>query len=82
MNHLLQDALATLREHGLGAEIEQGAHIKIKFTNALGSRCCLVVSRSPSSWSALRKSRAELGRLLRRPPTANAAPLLIDGVAR
>jgi hypothetical protein len=67
MNALVEDAVATLRRHGLALTIKQGPHLKIKFTNSLGSQCCLVVSRSPSDRSAIKKSRAELRRLLRRP---------------
>jgi hypothetical protein len=55
-----------MRQHGLVAEVEQSSHLKIRFTNALGSRCCLIVSRSPSSQFAIQQNRAELRRLLRR----------------
>jgi hypothetical protein len=67
VNALLQEAIDTLRQHGLTPEVEQGPHLKIKFTNALGSRCCLVVSRTPSSQSAIKANRGELRRLMRRP---------------
>jgi len=63
---LLRDAIDTLRQQGLAAEIEHGPHFKIRFTNALGSQCCLIVSRSPSSQRALQENRAMLRRLLRR----------------
>ena len=64
---LLEDAINTLRQHGLTGEIEHGPHFKVRFTNALGSRCCLIISRSPSSQSAIKENRAELRRLMRRP---------------
>jgi hypothetical protein len=64
---LLHDAVATLRRHGLAPEIEQAGHIKVRFTNRLGSNCLLVISRSPSNRSAIKESRATLRRLLRRP---------------
>jgi hypothetical protein len=67
MNALVKDAIETLRQHGLAPEIEQGPHLKIKSTNAIGSQCVLVVSRSPSSRSAIKANRAQLRRLLRRP---------------
>jgi hypothetical protein len=67
MNALLDDAIATLRQHGLAPEVEHGPHLKIKFTNVFGSRCCLIVSRSPSTRSAIKDNRAELRRLMRRP---------------
>ena len=66
MNALLDDAIATLRRHGLVLEIEHGSHLKIKFTNAHGSKCCLVLSRSPSCPFAIKKNRAVLRRLMRR----------------
>jgi hypothetical protein len=66
-NALLNDAIATLRQHGLAPEVEHGPHLKIKFINALGSQCCLIVSRSPSNRFAIKRNRAELRRLLRRP---------------
>jgi hypothetical protein len=65
---LLEDALATLDQHGLAAEIEQGVHFKIKFINAFGSQCCLVVSRTPSNRWAIHKNRAVLRRLLLKGP--------------
>ena len=76
MNLLVRDAIGILRQHGLAAEVEQGPHLKVRFTNALGSRCCLIVSRSPSSQRAIANSRAELRRLLRRsaPVNREAAP--------
>ena len=65
---LLEDAIETLRRHGLTPEVENGGpHFKIRFVNALGSNCVLIVSRSPSHFSAIRKNRAVLQRLLRRP---------------
>jgi hypothetical protein len=64
---LLKDALGTLRRHGLDAEVEHGSHFKIRFINTLGSNCLLVVSRTPGNRSAIKASRAELRRLLRRP---------------
>lgn len=67
MNALVRDAIDTLRRHGLTPEIEQGSHLKVKFTNVLGSRCVLVVSCTPSCWRSLKASRAELRRLMRRP---------------
>ena len=67
MNPLLEEAIRTLREHGLTSEIEHGPHFKVRFTNALGSQCCLIVSRSPSNRFAIKRNRAELRRLLRRP---------------
>jgi hypothetical protein len=65
---LLDDAIATLRRHGLTPEVKNGgAHYKIRFVNAPGSKCLLIVSQSPSSQSAIHNNRAELRRLLRRP---------------
>ena len=64
---LLHDALGTLRRHGLDCQVEQGPHFKVRFTNALGAQCLLIVSRSPSPQSAIHNNRAELRRLLRRP---------------
>jgi hypothetical protein len=64
---LLEDAIDTLRQHGLTGEIEHGPHFKVRFTNALGSQCCLIVSRSPSNRFAIKRNHAELRRLLRRP---------------
>jgi hypothetical protein len=65
---LLEDALETLRQHGVTAEVEQGLHFKVRFINALGSNCCLVVSRTPSDRLAIWKNRSVLRRLLRRGP--------------
>ena len=65
---LLEDALETLREHGLSAEIEHGPHFKIRFVNAFGSQCCLIVSRTPSDRLAIWKNRSVLRRLLQRSP--------------
>jgi hypothetical protein len=67
MNALVADAIDMLRRQGLAAAVEQSAHIKIRFKNALGSQCCLIVSRTPSNRTAIQKNRAELRRLLRRP---------------
>ena len=67
MNPLLKDTVTTLRQHGLAPHIENGLHLKVRFTNALGSQCCLIVSRSPSNRFAIKRNRAELRRLLRRP---------------
>jgi hypothetical protein len=67
---LLDDAVDTLREYGLAAEIEpgKGSHLKIRFTNAHGSKCLLVVPRtSANNWRAIRNHRAALRRLMRRP---------------
>jgi len=65
---LLDDAVDILLRHGLTPEVKNGgAHYKIRFVNALGSKCLLIVSQSPSSRFAVRKNRAELRRLLRRP---------------
>jgi hypothetical protein len=67
---LVEDALETLREHGLEAEVDYGApHFKIHFVNALGSSCVLIVSRTPSSRRAIFESRSVLRRLLQRSPT-------------
>jgi hypothetical protein len=38
----------------------------VRFTNSAGSRCCLILSRSPSNQRAFKNSRSELRRLLRR----------------
>jgi hypothetical protein len=65
---LLEDSLEILREHGLSAEVEQSSHFKIRFINALGSNCCLVVSRTPSDRLAIWKNRSVLRRLLQREP--------------
>jgi len=65
---LLEDAINTLRQHGLTGEIEHGPHFKVRFSNALGSRCCLIISRSPSCRSAIKDNRAELRRLMMRRP--------------
>jgi hypothetical protein len=49
---LLAEAIVVLRERGLATEIEpgNGSHRKIKFTNANGSKCFLVVPRMSGSW--------------------------------
>jgi hypothetical protein len=65
---LVKDALFMLAQHGLGCEVEQGPHLKIRFTNVFGSQCCLIVSRSPSSQFAIKQNRSELRRLMRRQP--------------
>lgn len=65
---LLEDTLTLLRQHGLAAEVEQGPHFKVRFTNPLGRPCLLIISRSPSSQNANKRSRGELRRLLRRRP--------------
>jgi hypothetical protein len=49
-------------------EIEYGRHVKLKFVNNYGSRCCLTVSQSPRGLFAHKQSRGELLRLLRRAP--------------
>jgi hypothetical protein len=66
MNPLLKDAVAMLRQHGLAAHIENGSHIRVRFTNSFGTHCLLVLSRTPSDQAAIKKSRAQLRRLLRR----------------
>jgi hypothetical protein len=65
---LLEDALETLRQQGVTAEVEQGLHFKVRFINALGSSCCLIVSRTPSDRLSLQNNRSVLRRLLRRDP--------------
>jgi hypothetical protein len=67
MNALLDDAIDMLRQYGLVSVVEHGPHIKIRFVNAFGSQCCLIISRSPSCRSAPKDNRAELRRLMRRP---------------
>jgi hypothetical protein len=66
---LVEDTIDTLRRYGLTGEIEEGGsgHFKVKFVNGQGSKCLLVVSHSPSNRHAIRKNRAELRRLIRRP---------------
>jgi hypothetical protein len=64
---LVKDALSTLAQHGLSGEVEEGPHLKVRFTNPFGRRCLLVVSRSPSSQFAVKQNRGELRRLMRRP---------------
>jgi hypothetical protein len=64
---LIDDVITTLRQHGLTGRIENGSHFKVHFTNAHGSKCCLIMSRTPSCPFAARKNRAQLRRLLRRP---------------
>jgi len=59
MNPLLKDAVAMLRQHN-------GSHIRVRFTNSFGTHCLLVLSRTPSDQAAIKKSRAQLRRLLRR----------------
>jgi len=70
MNAFVDDAVKTLNQHGLDAEIEpgRGSHTKIRFVNRNGSRCLLVVPRPSRNWNALKSYRAELRRLLRRAP--------------
>jgi hypothetical protein len=70
MNAFVNDAVETLRQHGLAAEIEpgRGSHTKIRFINANGSKCLLVVPRPSRSWHAIRSYRAELRRLMKRRP--------------
>jgi hypothetical protein len=64
---LLEDTIEILRQYGLIGRIEYGPHFKVHFTNVHGSHCCLVMSRTPSCQFAIKKNRAELRRLLRRP---------------
>jgi hypothetical protein len=64
---LPKDAIKTLRKHGLAGEVESGRHFKIRFVNANGSRCILVMSRTPSCKFAIKRNRAVLRRLMRRP---------------
>jgi hypothetical protein len=66
-NHLVAEALEILRGAGLtDAKVSNGgAHYKVKFTNAHGKRCLLVVSRSPSNRNAAQNNRSELRRLMR-----------------
>jgi len=63
--NLVEDALSVLRAHGLAAEVHNGGHYKLKFTNKFGVKCTLVVSRSPSNRNAHKSNRAQLRRLLR-----------------
>jgi hypothetical protein len=67
---LLEQALEVLREQGLRPQIEIGAHFKVRFTNALGRPCILIVLRSPSCRLAGKRNRALLRRLLRTPKEA------------
>jgi hypothetical protein len=67
LNCLGVDAIEVLREHGLVTEINGGTHFKLKFANAPGWSCRLVVSRSPSHHAAMQKKRVLRG-LLRRSP--------------
>jgi hypothetical protein len=67
MNPLLEDAIAMLREYGLAPEIENASrHTWVTFTNSRGSHCMLEISRTLGSRYAIRKSREQLRRLLRR----------------
>jgi hypothetical protein len=68
MNALVEDAIDTLRRHGLTGEIEEAGsgHFKVKFVNGRGSKCLLIVSRTPSSQRAIKRNRAVLRRLMRR----------------
>jgi hypothetical protein len=66
VSRLVEDALAALRAQGIAATVEHGRHIKVRFTNAQGKRCLLVVAFSPSDRRAIKNSRAVLRRLLRR----------------
>jgi hypothetical protein len=34
---LLEDALETLRQQGVTAEVEQGLHLKVRFINAIAA---------------------------------------------
>jgi hypothetical protein len=70
-NNLIEDSLAVLRAHGLGAEVHNGGHYKIKFTNKFGVKCTLVISRSPSDRNAHKSNRALLRRLLQAQPQRN-----------
>jgi hypothetical protein len=66
INHLVAEALEILREAGLAADVQDNApHYKIRFTNAFGRRCTLIISRSPSNRNAAQENRAVLRRLLR-----------------
>ena len=72
---LVDEALEILREAGVAAEVQDNTrHIKIRFTNALGYRCLLVVSRSPSHHNAAQRNRATLRRLLRQPALEGVRP--------
>jgi hypothetical protein len=66
---IFDDAIATLRQNGLAAQIEpgNGSHRKLRFINKNGSKCLFNVPRDAGNWRAIRNSRAELRRLLRRP---------------
>jgi hypothetical protein len=66
---LFDAAIATLRQHGLTAQVEpgNGSHRKLRFVNKNGSKCLFVVPRDGGNWRNIKNSRAELRRLLRRP---------------
>jgi hypothetical protein len=65
-NEILADALELLHLHGIIPQVEHSKHCKIKFVDAAGKNQMLVVSRSPSTVFARRKSLGVLRRLLRR----------------
>jgi hypothetical protein len=65
-NQLVAEALDILHEAGLAAEVHDNApHYKVRFTNAFGRKCTLIISRSPSNRNAVQENRAVLRRLLR-----------------
>jgi hypothetical protein len=62
-NSLVLEALDTLKARGFVPVVKSGRHFKITWIDH-GRRFLLVVSRSPSSPYAERRSRALLKRLL------------------
>jgi hypothetical protein len=63
---MLEDTVAILLRHGLDGDIEdRGGHIKVRFINAHGRACQLILSRTPSCRFARTKNRGLLRRLMR-----------------
>jgi hypothetical protein len=65
---LVVDALDMLAENGLTGAVKEGRHYKLQFVNQFGCQCLLIIARSPSDWRALKQSRSQLRRLIRRRP--------------
>ena len=62
---IIDDALTLLHAHGIAPTIERGKHVKLRWRNDAGRPFLLVVSRTPSTVFARRKSLSVLRRLLR-----------------
>jgi hypothetical protein len=66
MNMMLRETLSTIRQAGFQPEVLQRRHLHIVWTDALGRKRRIVVSRSPSDWRAGNNHRRILHKLLGR----------------